>query len=79
MTAKSFKSKVSSELAGMPGMPFLPYARLAGTIIRRSPPADMPATPISHPLITSPLPSLKLKGLPDLFAGAMVSSAGVRD
>ena len=28
----------------------------------------MPATPISHPLMTSPLPSLKLNGLPDLFA-----------
>jgi hypothetical protein len=35
---------------------------------RRSPPTAMPITPISQPLITSPAPSLKPKGLPFLFA-----------
>ena len=49
-------------------MDLLPYARLAGTVIRRSPPTDMPATPMSQPLMTSPPPSLKLNGLPFLFA-----------
>ena len=61
-------SKVSCELAGIPGMDLLPYARFAGTTIRRSPPTDMPATPMSQPLMTSPVPSLKLNGLPFLFA-----------
>jgi hypothetical protein len=59
---------VSVEFAGIPGMPLLPYARLAGIVIRRSPPTDIPATPISQPLMTSPAPSLKLNGLPFLFA-----------
>ena len=34
---------------------------------------DIPATPMSHPLITSPAPSLNEKGLPFLFA--KISSA----
>ena len=49
-------------------MDLLPYARWAGTVRRRSPPIDMPMTPMSQPLITSPAPSLKVKGLPLLFA-----------
>jgi hypothetical protein len=52
----------------------LPYARFAGIVIRRSPPTDMPATPMSHPWITSPVPSLNEKGLPLLFAVLQVSN-----
>ena len=61
-------SKTRFELAGMPGMPLLPYPRFAGILIRRSPPRDMPATPMSQPLMTSPEPSLNVNGLPFLFA-----------
>ena len=56
------------EFAGMPGFAVPPYARAAGTVKRRSPPTDMPATPMSQPLMTSPEPSLKVNGLPFLFA-----------
>ena len=49
----------------MPCVPFFPYAAAAGHVIRRLPPTRMPWTPMSHPLITSPLPRWKLKGLPD--------------
>lgn len=35
---------------------------------RRSPPMDMPTTPMSQPLMTWPLPTLKEKGLPFLLA-----------
>ena len=63
-------SKIKSEFPGMSGgAPFLPYASAAGMVRRRSPPGIMPATPTSQPLITSPFPSLKEKGLPFLFAG----------
>ena len=71
LMVSSFRSKMSWELAGIPGMDLLPYARLAGTLIRRSPPIDIPATPISQPLITSPEPSLKLNGFPFLLAKAV--------
>ena len=37
-------------------------------MIRRSPPIDMPATPMSQPLMTSPDPSVNVKGVPFLFA-----------
>lgn len=37
-------------------------------VILRSPPTDMPAIPISQPLMTSPDPSLNVNGLPDLLA-----------
>lgn len=39
-------------------------------VSRRSPPTDMPWMPISQPLMTSPLPTLKLNGVPFLFAVA---------
>ncbi len=35
---------------------------------RRSPPTSMPTMPMSHPLITSPIPTLKEKGVPFLLA-----------
>ena len=64
----SFKSKISSEFAGIPGMDLLPYASLAGMVMRRSPPTAMPWIPISQPLMTLPSPSLKPNGLPFLLA-----------
>lgn len=66
-------SKISSELAGMPGSALEPYASFAGIERRRSLPACMPATPMSQPLITSPTPSLKEKGFPFLLARNHVS------
>ena len=42
------------------GLPRLPYPSLGGTVSRRRPPTRIPATPVSHPLITSPAPSVKL-------------------
>ncbi|EDZ70287.1 hypothetical protein AWRI1631_130620 [Saccharomyces cerevisiae AWRI1631] len=36
-------------------------------MILRSPPTDIPATPMSQPLITSPRPSLNANGLPLVF------------
>lgn len=39
--------------------------------MRRSPPACMPATPTSQPLMTEPSPMVKLNGLPFLFAGGL--------
>lgn len=68
LTSRSLTSKINLLLGGIPGTPLLPYARWAGIVRRRSPPMAMPATPISQPLITSPLPSLKEKGGPFLFA-----------
>lgn len=68
LISSSLTSKINFELAGIPGRAFLPYARLGGIEMRRSPPTAMPATPISQPLMTSPLPSLKVKGLPFLLA-----------
>lgn len=68
LISNNFTSNISWELAGMPGMALLPYARWAGTVRRRSPPTDMPITPMSQPLITSLAPSLKVKGVPFLFA-----------
>lgn len=70
-TEMHLMSKIRSELGGMSGgAPFLPYARAAGMVNRRSPPGVMPATPTSQPLITWPTPSLKAKGLPFLFAAS---------
>src|ERR1700760_202582 len=42
--------------------------------MRRSPPTDIPCTPTSHPLMTSPTPILNVNGLPFLFATSSVSS-----
>lgn len=64
----SLMSKISLEFAGIPGAPFLPYPSCDGMVIRRSPPAAMPAMPMSIPLITSPPPSLKVRGFPFLLA-----------
>jgi hypothetical protein len=75
-TEMHLMSKMSSELAGMPGSAFEPYASFAGIVRRRSLPACMPATPTSQPLMTSPTPSLNEKGLPFLLA--MIQSASVR-
>ena len=74
LISSSFKSKVSSEFAGIPGRDFPPYARWAGTVIRRSPPTAKPATPISIPLIASPRPRVNVKGLPFLLARSVVST-----
>ena len=41
-----------------------PYAKAAGIVNFLLPPTAIPFTPISHPRITSPAPSLKVKGLP---------------
>lgn len=68
LISKSLTSKTKVLFAGIPGCPLLPYARWAGIVSLRSPPTAMPATPMSHPLMTSPAPSLKLNGLPDLLA-----------
>lgn len=68
LISRSLTSKVKVELPGIPGTPLLPYARCAGIVNLRSPPTDIPATPMSQPLMTSPAPSLKEKGLPFLFA-----------
>ena len=73
LTSRSFRSKISCEFGGIPAVPLLPYPSDAGTVMRRSPPADIPATPMSQPLITSPAPSLKLNGVPFLFAEWFVS------
>src|SRR5690242_1488822 len=43
---------------------------------RRPPPAVMPATPTSQPLMTWPTPSLKAKGLPFLLAGGGLVGQG---
>ena len=61
-------SNTSVELAGILGSALLPYARWAGMVIRRSPPTVMPSTPMSQPLITSPLPRVKRNGGPFLLA-----------
>jgi hypothetical protein len=61
-------SKTRVLFAGIPGRDLLPYAKLAGIVSRRSPPTDIPTTPISQPWITSPAPSLNENGLPFLFA-----------
>ena len=70
-------SNVSFELAGMPGRDFFPYARRAGTTILRSPPTLMPSRPMSQPLMTSPAPSLKEKGLPDLLLSKTLPSSSL--
>ncbi len=41
-----------------------PYPRLAGMMSSRRPPAFMPTTPSSQPLMTWPFPSVKLNGWP---------------
>ena len=66
--SSSFKSNIRVLFAGIFPMARLPYAMLGGTVNRRSPMAAIPTTPTSQPLITSPLPSLKVKGGPFLFA-----------
>lgn len=68
LMSRSLTSKISFELAGIPGSAFLPYARWGGIVTLRSPPTAMPGIPMSQPLITSPLPSLKENGGPFLFA-----------
>lgn len=67
-------SKIKVALPGIPGTPLLPYARLAGMVSLRSAPIDIPATPMSQPLMTSPAPNLKENGLPFLFAAEMLVS-----
>lgn len=57
----------------MPGGGCLAYASAAGMMIRRSPPIDMPGTPRSIPLTTSPFPMVNEKGFPFLLAISMVS------
>lgn len=68
LISRSLTSKMRVLLAGMPGRALLPYAMLAGTVRRLSPPIAIPRIPTSQPLMTSPLPTLKLKGLPFLLA-----------
>lgn len=69
LTSSNFRSNTSVELGGIASPAFLlPYARLAGTVMRRSPPIAIPATPMSQPLITCPEPSLNENGAPFLFA-----------
>lgn len=73
LVANSLTSKISLELAGIPGRDCLPYARWDGMVILRSPPTAMPGIPMSQPLITSPLPILQEKGFPPLLAVRSVS------
>jgi hypothetical protein len=68
LISNNLMSKTRVELAGIPGRDLLPYARFEGIVNRRSPPTAIPATPMSQPLMTSPVPSLKENGLPLLFA-----------
>src|SRR5436190_3106886 len=44
----------------------------------RSPPTAMPGIPMSQPLITSPLPSLKEKGFPFLLATRLLAISRLR-
>lgn len=78
LISRSLTSKTRVLLAGMPGRPLLPYAALGGTVRRRSPPMAMPRMPTSQPLMTSPLPILKLNGLPFLLAAGDVLASGSR-
>ena len=68
LISSNLMSKTRVLLAGMLGKLLLPYARFAGMVSLRSPPTDMPATPISQPLMTSPAPSLNENGFPFVFA-----------
>ena len=76
LISNNLTSKIRVLLAGIPGWPLLPYASCAGMVILRSPPIDSPAIPISQPLMTSPAPSLKVNGLPLLFAALSVLANG---
>lgn len=73
LISRSLTSKTSVLFAGIPGFLELPYAKLAGIVSLRSPPTDIPRTPMSQPLMTSPAPSLNWNALPFLFAVLRVS------
>jgi hypothetical protein len=66
--ASNLTLKMRVAFGGMTGGdPCFPYARGAGIDNLRSPPICIPATPMSHPLITSPRPKANVNGAPLTF------------